>query len=154
MGQVCAFFGHRFISNISQVQNTLNTLLLDLIKNKGISTFWLGGYGDFDNIAHKTLSLLKKEHPHIQLCLVLAYLPQQKENYQFQKKLYDFIFYPEGLELAPNRFAISQRNRYMAVHCDLVVSYLNNPFGGAYRAVKTALHAKKKIFYLGNLILA
>ena len=54
--------------------------------------------------------------------------------------LYDVSIYPP-LENVPLRYAISRRNEWMVNEADLVIAYIKNTYGGAY---KSFLYAKKK----------
>ena len=92
MGQICVFFGHRFIPNQSLVKAGLTDVILDLIRSKGVDEFWLGGYGDFDHLAFEVLRNIKKEHPTITRSLALAYLPTNQEDYDWKKSSYDHVF--------------------------------------------------------------
>ena len=147
MDKVCAFFGHRLIPNPQEIEPQLKHVVRELIKN-GFNTFWLGGYGDFDQLAQKVTRELKKEFPYIQRVLALAYLPTNKEDYQFKSLYYDMMFYPEGVECVPKKFAITKRNRYMVENADVVVAYVNAETGGAAYALKYAKKLNKKIIEL------
>ena len=111
-----------------------------------ITSFWVGGYGQFDSLAAHTVHKLKQEFPEIELLLVLAYLPGAGQTIP---SIYDGSMYPEGLELVPKRFAISKRNAWMAKNCDMVICYVKNSFGGAYESVR---HAKVKGVQAINLV--
>ena len=150
MGQICVFFGHRFIPNQSLVKAGLTDVILDLIRSKGVDEFWLGGYGDFDHLAFEVLRSIKKEHPTITRSLALAYLPTNQEDYDWKKSSYDHVFCPEGIEEGPLRFAICRRNKWLAQNADFVVCYVDTQSGGAYQAVRIAKSAGKTIINLAN----
>ena len=60
-------------------------------------------------------------------------------------RMVDRAFLPEGLAQAPPKAAIVRRNRWMAQHADVVVTYLRRDTGGAYRAVCEARRWGKRI---------
>ena len=103
--------------------------LLDTAITNGATTFWVGGYGAFDSYAAGCVRRLKKEYPQISLDLILAYLPIGKHALA---DAYDSTIYPEGLELVPQRFAISKRNRWIVDNCDMIIAYVRSTYGGAY----------------------
>ncbi len=59
-------------------------------------------------------------------------------------------FYPEGIELAPKKFAISFSNNYMVNECDTVVCYISHDCGGAAQFVEKAKKRGKAIINLAE----
>lgn len=146
MKEACAFFGHREL--YADIANNLREAILQVIHLQNISSFWCGGYGDFDLLAARTVKQLKAEYPETELLWVRAYMPEPNEPANF---LYDASFYPEGLETVPKRFAISHRNIWIADHCSTAIAYINCSYGGAYRACRRAARSGKPIIHLGTL---
>lgn len=144
MSKVCAFFGHREI--LAGLEKPLEEQIRKAIIEDSITSFWVGGYGQFDSLAAHTVHKLKQEFPEIELLLVLAYLPTGGQKVP---TIYDGSMYPESLELVPKRFAISKRNAWMAKNCDMVICYVKNSFGGACEALKAA--SGKEILNLSEL---
>lgn len=149
MGKICVFFGHRFVPEPEKIKQKLKAVVRDLIQ-EGTDTFWLGGYGEFDTLAEDVVRELKAEFPHIKKVLALAYLPKNKEDYQYKSQFYDDLFYPEGVEIGPKKFAIPRRNKYMAENADYIVAYLNTKSGGAFYAVQIARKLNKKMIILNT----
>ena len=147
MGKICVFFGHRFVPEPEKIKQKLKAVVRDLIQ-EDTDTFWLGGYGDFDHLAEDVVRELKAEFPHIKKVLALAYLPQNKEDYQYKSQFYDDLFYPEGVENGPQKFAITRRNKYMAENADVIVAYVHGTTGGAALALKHAKKLKKIIILI------
>ena len=54
----CTFFGNRD-TNIKKVEVPLLKILVDLIKNEKIDTFYVGNQGNFDYAVQKQLSKLQ-----------------------------------------------------------------------------------------------
>ena len=65
MRKVCAFFGHRDTS--SKIEPLIEKQIRRLIIEKGVNTFWIGGYGWFDIYASGILRKLKREYPNIHI---------------------------------------------------------------------------------------
>lgn len=128
------FCGHAEIAQPDNLRGWLINTIEPLIAD-GADTFYLGGYGAFDNLAAAVLRELKKTYPHIQLILVLAYLNRSKDT-----SGYDSTLYAE-LETVPPRFAISKRNERMVEMSDVVIAYVTHSWGGA---AKTLEYAKRK----------
>ena len=132
------FCGHAQVVQIEQVTEWLYTITQVLIE-QGATTFYLGGYGAFDNLAASVLRAQKKRYPQIEMILVLAYLETTKDT-----SGYDSTVYPP-LETVPRRFAISHRNRWMVESADVVVAYVLHDWGGAATTLRHASRKKKKI---------
>lgn len=143
--RICVFFGHRTIPQ--NLTPALEQAIRRAIVEYHVKTFWCGGYGAFDSLAARTVHRMKAEFPDIELLLVRAYLPREGET---MLSVYDDSLYPDGLETVPYRFAISRRNQWMAKHCDVVISYIENSFGGAYQACRAAQRAGKCILPLAK----
>lgn len=132
------FCGHSKVADSGKIKEWLYTTVEDLIK-QGAVTFYLGGYGAFDELAASVVRELKKTHPHIESVLVLPYLDRA-----FNTTLYDTTVYPP-LENTPKRFCIVKRNRYMVENADVIVSYITHDFGGAYKTYEHAIKKGKQI---------
>ena len=145
-GKVCAFFGHREIW--ADISKPLEQAVRTAISEYGAAVFWVGGYGHFDSCATGAVRKLQREYPHIQLKLILAYLPTGHDPLS---NSYDQTIYPEGLELVPRRYAISRRNRWIVSNCDILITYVNHAYGGAHAAYKLAKKAGRTIMNLGCL---
>ena len=150
MSKICTFFGHRYVSLSKEQEEKLKQIIIDLIQNHNVTNFWVGGMGDFDSIASKTIRNLKKDFPHIKLEYALAYIPTNKENYEDLKRHYDSVFCPQGIELGPPRFAICRRNKTMVLETDFLIFYVKTNFGGAYQALKIAKRNNKTFFNIAE----
>lgn len=135
---IVTFCGHREIAQTAEVEEWLQTVIRGLIE-QGATTFYLGGYGAFDGLAASVLRKEKKNHPSIELILVLAYLNGRQDAVG-----YDGSVYPE-LEKIPRRFAILHRNRWMVQSADVVVAYVLHDWGGAATTLRYAKQKRKRI---------
>lgn len=133
------FCGHAEIVKGDDVRSWLERTSQTLILN-GADTFYLGGYGAFDNLAAAVLRELKKTYPKIQVILVLAYLNRNTDT-----SGYDSTLYPD-LENVPLRFAVSKRNERMVEMSDVIVAYVTHNWGGASKTLDCAKR-KRKIIY-------
>lgn len=58
---------------------------------------------------------------------------------------FDGFDYPDVVEYAPHKFAISARNRYMALNADFIIAYVCCDYGGAYETVRAARNHDKPV---------
>lgn len=135
---IVTFCGHAQISQSEKIEQWLYDVTQRLIE-QGATTFYLGGYGEFDRLAASVLRAQKKQNPQIELVLVLAYLNTVRDT-----SGYDSTVYPP-LETVPRRFAISHRNRWMVESADVVVAYVLHDWGGAATTLQCAKQRKKQI---------
>lgn len=135
----CTFFGHADAPE--DIEPILKTVLITLIKNFNVDTFYLGHNGNFDKIVQKVLWDLGNEY-RIKSYIVLAYLPKKQINYKLE------TLYPEKIELVPKQFAISYRNKWMIEKSDYVITFVTHTFGGAYKAKMQAEKKGKNIINL------
>lgn len=136
----CCFFGHHEIP--SGLYNALEPVLEELIC-EGADDFLIGHQGGFDHAVLHILRRMKEKHPNIQYHVVLAYLPQKKEDFPLYTA--EETLYPEGLENIHPRFAISWRNKWMINESEIVVTYVTHSWGGAAQFADLARRKKKRI---------
>ncbi len=141
---VCTFFGHRQVPE--QIEARLRKTLVDLIEKEHVSEFYVGNQGGFDRMAMYVLRLLKKEYPQINYSVVLAYMPV--ENNKDGLERFSQTIYPEGLETIPPKFAISERNRWLIKHSDIVITYVKHSWGGAAQFKELSEKRGKRVINL------
>ncbi len=137
----CCFFGHR--DTPDKTKTALRSLLVNLIEDKQIDRFLVGNNGNFDHMVISVLFELKMKYTNLQCFVVLYNLSESK---QISCPLE--TIYPEGLELAPPRFAIDRRNRWMLLQSDLVVGYVFRSVGGAAHFFNLAQKQGKQTYNL------
>ena len=135
---IVTFCGHSQVSRRQAVERWLCIVTQKLIA-QGATTFYLGGYGAFDNLAASVLRRQKEQYPQIELVLVMAYLNDGRNA-----SGYDRTIYPP-LETVPRRYAIPRRNRWMVQSSDIVVAYVLHDWGGAAATLRCAIQKKKQI---------
>ena len=107
---------------------------------EGATVFYLGGYGDFDSLAKKTVLELKKKYPQIHPVQVLAYLDKKEE---FPTEI-ETVYPP--LEKVPKKYAILRRNQWMVENSDVIISAVRYGWGGAQKTLDYAKKKEKMIF--------
>lgn len=135
----CTFFGHKDTSK--EIEPTLRSTLIDLIKNKYVINFYVGNHGNFDHMVKRILIELSEIYP-INYAVVLAYLPEKKYNPEEESPTNTIL--PDGIEAVPRKFAINYRNKWMIEQSDYVVTYVKYTTGDAVR-FKELAEKKKKI---------
>lgn len=133
------FYGHSKIYQTGDFSKWLDIILPSLIEG-GATTFYLGGYGDFDSLAAAAVRRQKAVYPYITAILVLAYL-----NRDTDLSHYDDTTYPP-LENVPPRYAIVRRNEWMVRESDVVISGVTHGWGGAAKTLDYARRKQKIIF--------
>ena len=146
----CCFFGHRDAD--AGIQSMLYAVAEKHITQYKGTTFYVGGYGDFDRMSVCILHELKQKYPHIETIFVVAYLPTGKEL-EYDRHLYSETLYPEGLETVPRRFAVTHRNRWMVEHSDYLIAYVRKGYGCARTAMRFALKKGKQVINLYDCII-
>ena len=140
---VVSFFGHK--NTPSTVKPLLKQTVQQLIKENEDITFLVGTHGAFDQMTQSVLKEASERYPGITCYIVLSYLPvDNSEQYELP------TLYPEGIEYAPKRFAISFGNNYMVKECDTVVCYIDHDWGGAAQFVEKAKKKGKAIINLAQ----
>ena len=142
--KTCTFFGHHDCS--PTVIPKLREVLKDLIENFSVDTFYVGNKGEFDRIARAVLRDLTQEYPHISYYVVLEKVPGS--SYGRAREDFSDTMLPEGIEKAPQRFAIVWRNKWMLRESDFVVTYITHSWGGAAQFAEMAERQGKTIINL------
>ena len=140
----CTFFGHRDCQE--DIRSRLRQVIGELIAERGVDMFYVGGQGSFDAIVRSELRRMEQEHPHIRYAVVLAYLPGKDRG---DGPCPDTML-PEGIEHVHPRYAISWRNDWMLRRADFVVAYTTRPWGGAYQWTEKARRRGKTVIDIGR----
>ena len=167
---ICCGFGHRVM--LMDVEKPLREVLERLVEERGVSLFYTGGMGEFDELFARTVRSMKRDCPSLRLVLVMPYLTQKiaigkshpgaayggqiaRATFDgpgrgWHEALYDEILIPAELDGVHPKAAIGLRNRWMVDHSDIVIAALHRDFGGAADAVRYAESAKKEIIRMRN----
>jgi len=140
----CTFFGHKDTPN--EIAPLLRLVLVDLIENKNVDTFYVGNNGNFDRLVYRTLCLLKERYPQIQYTVVLAYMPTKRCEIYFRECE---SLLPDDLENASPRYAIVKRNDWMIAQATYVITYVKY-IGGAKKSQERAQKKGKTVINLAE----
>lgn len=143
--RICSFFGHHDYSYCNQQEN-LTKIIVDLIENYGVTDFYCGFRGNFDELCSTIISKLKLNYKNIKLSMVLSYHPSKKED-NFQPLYIDDSVYLLN-RYVPPALAIIETNKMMVDCSDFIVCGVKYTFGGANTAIEYAERKKKNIVYL------
>ena len=142
---IITFFGHSHFRGTAEHKEKIFAFLEKNVGECCVS-FYLGGYGEFDEFAYECCKQYKEKHKHVSLIFITPYITveYQKNNLEFQSKKYDEIIYPE-IEDKPLKYAIVYRNRWMIEKSDFVVCGVSHTFGNSYKMYKYAKKRGKRI---------
>lgn len=145
---IITFVGHSSLYNCDNLSEKVRKAIIDNTQNEDNIVFYCGGYGDFDNLCAKVCKLIKDTRPNCEVVFVTPYISKSHQAISTQK-LYDLTLYPP-LESVPLKFAISKRNEWMINQADLVISYIDYTYGGAYKSFCYAKRKKKRVINLSE----
>ncbi len=151
---IIIFVGHAFVSSKKQIKEIVKEQIKNNISDVNSIIFYLGGYGDFDDICACACRELKQGNPAIEIVYVTPYIGltcQSKIKEMQNRGLYDKTIYPP-IENVPPRFAISRRNEWMVTNSDVVIAYVEHEYGGAYKSLQVAKRRKKKIINICDFL--
>ena len=146
MSKTCGFFGNAILWNEEEIEGKLRPILIDLIENKNVETFYVGVKGQFDTLAHKMVVELHALYPHIQIMLVIAY------NKDLERCIYpyDDFYFPPYSECGYKGWSLVRRNEWVIEASDYIVA-CNQYQGKAYGFCQKAKHKGRVVLELGKL---
>ena len=136
---VCTFFGHRMIP--LEIEPSLRSTLVDLIRNYDVNYFYVGNYGQFDSLVLRLLQDLSLSFS-IEYQVVFAYMSKISALSDTIDDAHTLL--PEGIETVPKRFAIFYCNQWMIEHSDFVVTYVDHNSGSSAARFKQMAENKGK----------
>ncbi len=151
---IISFTGHSYVRLSERIKEIVKGQIRNNIRGADFATCYFGGYGGFDEICACACRELKREGEKIELIYVTPYinLSEQKKIKEMQQmRLYDASIYPP-IENVPLRFAILKRNEWMMTNADMIIAYVENCTGGAYKSLQIAKQKKKKIINICDFI--
>ena len=151
---IISFAGHAFLPSNNDLKEIIKDQIRKNITSSDFITFYLGGYGAFDEICALACRELKKEYKNVELVYVTPYISLQKQDEIKKMKnlnLYDTSIYPP-IENTPPKLAILKRNEWMMKNADLVIVYVDHNYGGAYRSLQVAKRSKKCIINIFDVL--
>ena len=142
-----AFFGHRRIYNIREIEEKLVPILKELILTKEYVEFYIGRNGDFDEFVASVIKRVQKQLDRDNNVMILT-LPYTVKDIEYYEDYYDEIVIPDVIGKAHPKAAITLRNRWMVDAAYLVIAYIEHEEGGAYETVKYANTLGKRVINL------
>ena len=145
------FFGHRNIIDSVNVEKQLEVLIRELIDKNEYVVFLIGRNGEFDQCVASAVIRVQKQYrdDNSSLDLVLPYpTAEYLNNQQYFEDYYDNIEISYEASKSHPKSAIWIRNREMIDRSDMVVCYVRQCRGGAYKARRYAIQHGKQIIDL------
>lgn len=153
--KICSFFGHRLLGDIDSVVlfENLKKVIEELIVKKEFFTFYFGGFGEFDDLCHKVVTVLREKYPYIRRVYCLSdvqFLRRSKRPKYLRDEDYEEFIY---LELSYDYWytRLYYRNCEIINESSFIIFYTNkNENSGAYKAYKYAIRKNKNYINLFN----
>ena len=146
-----AFFGHRYIDNPPRVEELLEEQIRNLIDENEYVEFLVGRNGDFDRCVTSAVLRVRKNvrADNSSLVLILPYpTAEYLNNEQYFHDYYTDVEISYEASKAHPKSAIQIRNREMVDRADLVVCYIEENAGGAWKTYQYAITKGKDIIKL------
>ena len=141
---ICTFFGHK--NAPVSVKEALKTEILRLA-DEGVVEFYVGNNGNFDYYVQEVLLDISTIRQDIKFSVVISYL-----NERVMKKMDNLSLFPEGLEKALPKFAISKRNEWLIKNSDIAIVYVKNRFTNSYKIMMKAMKKGVTVINLGDKV--
>ena len=135
----CTFFGHKDATD--EVKFLLRESILCLMKKESVEKFLVGNNGNFDFYVQCVLQELKEAGVDRHFDIVLSHLGEEALS-----GLQTETIFPEGLERAIPKFAISKRNDWMINNSSVVIAYVKHDFSNSSKWIEKA--AKKGLRFI------
>ena len=148
-----SFFGHRYIDRFRTIEDSLEELIIKLLREHEYVDFLVGRNGDFDQLVSSTIRRMKREFRDDN-CSHILVLPYNTSEFQNNEE--SFAEYYDEIEICPEshaahfKAAMQIRNRSMVDRSDLVICYVERDSGGAYQTMQYALKQEKKVINLAE----
>ncbi len=126
--KTCSFFGHRNTKETPELSSELRKVVIQLIEEKGVTTFLFGSASKFDELCLKIVTEIKKEYPEIQRVYVRSAFPNISERYKdYLLESYDDTLMPSRVENA-GKASYVERNEEMINASEYCVFYYNEEY--------------------------
>ena len=147
------FFGHRYIDDPFKVEELLEEQICKLIDENEYVEFLVGRNGEFDQCVSSTVLRVRKnvKDDNSALVLVLPYATAEYlNNEEYFHDYYTDVEISYEASRAHPKSAIQIRNREMVDRADLIICYIEEKHGGAYRTIQYAKKQRKNIINLAE----
>ena len=143
---IITFIGHSHLTDSVNLKVKIKRAICENAKGAEKIFYYCGGYGAFDSLCASACNELKSVFQNSEIILITPYI----NSISHTDDIYDSIIYPP-LESVPLRLAILRRNEWMINESDLIIAYVENTFGGAYKSLCYAKRKRRKIINLAEL---
>ena len=136
-----SFFGHRIIEDPLQVEQRLDSIIRQLLREQEYVEFLVGRDGEFDQLVSSCIRRCQREYrsDNSTHTWVLPYLTSEfKNNEEAYRDYYDSIEICETSAGSHFKSAHQTRNRAMVDRSDLVVCCIQHRSGGAWQTMRYA----------------
>lgn len=141
------------IDNFPKVEERVEEIVRNLIREKQYVEFLVGRDRDFDQIVTSTIRRVKRAVRDDNSVLVWV-MPYPKAEYEDNTESFDSYY--DEVEVCQEscsthfKAAITLRNNNMIDRSDLVVAYVERKSGGPYRALEYTEKTNKKIINIAE----
>lgn len=146
-----AFFGHRYLENIFEIERRLEEQIRLLINEHEYVDFLVGRNGEFDQLVSSTVRRTKRVYrdDNSSLVLMLPYATAEYlNNQESYEDYYDEVEVSFAASNAYPKAAIQLRNREMVDRANLILCCIDHKSGGAYKTIRYAEKQGKKVINL------
>lgn len=146
-----AFFGHRYLENIFEIERRLEEQIRLLINEHEYVDFLVGRNGEFDQLVSSTVRRTKRVYwdDNSSLVLMLPYATAEYlNNQESYEDYYDEVEVSFAASNAHPKAAIQLRNREMVDRANLILCCIDHKSGGAYKTIRYAEKQGKKVINL------
>ena len=146
-----AFFGHRYLENIFEIERRLEEQIRLLINEHEYVDFLVGRNGEFDQLVSSTVRRTKRVYrdDNSSLVLMLPYATAEYlNNQESYEDCYDEVEVSFAASNAYPKAAIQLRNREMVDRANLILCCIDHKSGGAYKTIRYAEKQGKKVINL------
>lgn len=139
---ICTFFGHH------DAPSSIRGALIEEIENligEGVREFYVGNNGEFDLMVQLALDEISRKSQGIRYSIILSRIDESSiAGLQWA------TLFPEGLERAIPKFAISKRNEWLLKNAQIVVTYMRHKSSNCYKWVEKARSRGLRIINVGK----
>lgn len=146
-----SFFGHRRIYNQLRLDQTLDNLILELLREHSYVEFLVGRDGDFDQLVSSAIKRCQRafgNHNSSHTWVMPYPTSFFRDNEEACYAYYDEIEISEASSAKHFKAAFQSRNRDMIDRSDFAVFYVETNEGGAYQTMQYAIKLGKEYINL------
>ena len=144
-----SFIGHRIVDDFYFVEEQLDRIIGELIRNKEYVEFYVGRNGDFDTMVASSIKRCQKRFGKENNSLILV-LPYTVADMEYFEDFYDEIWIPDELHGVHYKNAITKRNEWFVANSNLLIAYVLRDQGGAATCLKKAKQSNIDVFNIAD----